>query len=162
MREELKQRWIQALRSDKYLQGRGHLRIEMYGKTYHCAMGVLYDLIATPRQWERLRLATGSSFFGAYLPIEAYDETGLNPRFEKRIASLNDEGATFHEIADLIEHDILAEPDVAQFVTDELERIASLPPLNLPRFSDPAFRLWKIAKKTASIPIDTVQRSFFN
>jgi len=142
MHAELKQSWIQALRSGKYNQGRGHLRAELYGKTYHCAMGVLYDLIATPEQWERLRLGESSHFYGAYLPIETYEQTNIDPRFEKRIASLNDEGATFHEIADIMERDLLSEPDVADYVEAELSRIAALPPpYKVSQFST-SFGLW--------------------
>lgn len=142
MHAELKQRWIEALRSDKYNQGRGHLRVDLYGKTFHCAMGVLYDLIATPEKWERLRLGPASHFFGAYLPIEAYEKTGLDPRIERRIASLNDEGVTFRDIADMIERDLADEPEVAQYVTAQLSRIAALPPpFKLPP-TDSYFGLW--------------------
>lgn len=126
MRATLKQRWIEALRSDRYHQGRGHLRAELYGKTFHCAMGVLYDLIATPEQWERLRTNDGP-FFDGYLPIESYDQTGISPFAERQIASLNDDGLSFAEIANIVERDIQAEPEVAQYVTSELARIATLP-----------------------------------
>ena len=126
MRATLKHRWVDALRSGRYRQGRGHLRAELYGGVFHCAMGVLYDLIATPENWERLRIK-GGPWFGSYLPVESIDVTGLDPLHERYIASLNDDGMTFAEIADVIERDIKAEPDVAGYVTDELTRIRSLP-----------------------------------
>lgn len=143
MRAQLKQCWIQALRSGEYIQTRGHLRVDAYDKTFHCAMGVLYDLIATAHQWERLRLAKGSSYFSAYLPIEVYEETRLNPDIELRVATLNDQGQTFEQIADIIERDVQAEPEVAQYVTDQLTCIAALAPIKIPQLGYQYFGLWK-------------------
>jgi hypothetical protein len=107
---QLKQSWIAALRSGRYLQGRGFLRERsIFGRSYFCAMGVLLDLIATPAQWARLTRGTARAgildeAYG-YLPAEICGEIGLSNTQQAFIAGLNDYGRTFEEIAEVVERD---------------------------------------------------------
>jgi hypothetical protein len=129
MDPQLKAAWTQALRSGHYKQARGHLFMRTATGPRYCANGVLYDLIATPE--ERSRHLTQGGVFGpnfgpGYMPLEAYSQTGLSQTQEGLIASLNDCGKTFAEIADIIEQDIDSEPALAAAVNREIERIRGL------------------------------------
>jgi hypothetical protein len=110
MNPQLKQSWIAALRSGRYHQGRGRLRERtLKGGAYFCAMGVLFDLIATPMQWSRLtmpgsRVGTTDEVAG-YMPPEIRGEIGVSCAQEALIAGLHDSGKTFEQIADVIESD---------------------------------------------------------
>lgn len=50
MTKELKQKWIDALRSEKYVQGQGCLRSV---KNKYCCLGVLCDVFGSKR-WKKL------------------------------------------------------------------------------------------------------------
>jgi hypothetical protein len=107
---QLKQSWIAALRSGHYTQGRGLLRERsLTGDARFCAMGVLFDLIATPAQWDRLtkpavRFGMSDEVSG-YMPAEILGEIGVSDMQQALIAGLNDDGKTFEQIADVIEKD---------------------------------------------------------
>jgi hypothetical protein len=110
MNPQLKQSWIAALRSGRYAQGRGLLRERtLGGNTYFCAMGVLFDLVATASQWDRLtRPVTRPRILDevhGYIPLETMGEIGLSDLQQALIAGLNDAGYTFAQIADVIERD---------------------------------------------------------
>lgn len=112
MNPQLKQSWIEALRSKRYHQGRGLLRERSRTVTRHCAMGVLFDLVATAAQWARMsttvtRSATKEVVEEAsgYIPPEILGEIGMSNVQQALVAGLNDCGRTFEEIADLIEND---------------------------------------------------------
>lgn len=125
MNEDIKARWVAALRSDEYEQGKDWLCKD--GK--YCCLGVLSDLavkdgvIDAPEAttWDEAAL----NFDGepALLPEAVAEWAGIM-RFdehydgvvvpaedpivpfgdeEKTLAELNDEGKTFSELADLIE-----------------------------------------------------------
>lgn len=122
MKTEIKERWLEALRSGNYEQGRRVLRST---DDHYCCLGVLCDLAAQ----EGVVEARQSSETGLwhYVGAEAYDEwrfgssTTLpkavavwaelddnNPSViagdeDRSLAGINDEGADFAEIADLIE-----------------------------------------------------------
>lgn len=65
MDPELKQKWVDALRSGKYKQGNGWLRDE---KDRYCCLGVLADVMAT--EWKLIH--------GVYRASICMDETDLN------------------------------------------------------------------------------------
>ncbi len=104
MNQDIKQRWVAALRSGEYLQGRNALRQD----GAFCCLGVLCDLHAkeTGNAWTGLE----NHYFGASgaLPPEVRDWAGLsrgNPEMGKgkSLAGINDSGVSFSHIADLIE-----------------------------------------------------------
>lgn len=109
MDAELKAKWVTALRSGEYRQGAGQLRFE---DTF-CCLGVLCDII-DPERWGASHKWDG---LAALLPDQAarlhlgmfanmpnvdgsfYDTDGALTS----LATLNDTGSTFAEIADIIE-----------------------------------------------------------
>lgn len=111
MDAEWKARWVEALRSGRYKQGRDQLRTE---HDEFCCLGVLCDIVA-PDEWRELPAHGWTSFDeedGA-LPQEVADAVGLdrrNPPLGLFVASIHNDGAgeavkpkSFTEIADLIE-----------------------------------------------------------
>jgi hypothetical protein len=99
MDKDLKDKWVEALRSGKYKQGREVLR---NGDNEFCCLGVLADVNGqqwseTPEEYgrgTRYRLIYGGS-------VAIYSVAGMN---WGPYASLNDtEKMTFDEIADWIE-----------------------------------------------------------
>lgn len=112
MNEEIKKQWADALRSGKYQQGRGWLRV----KDSFCCLGVLCDLHAkaTNGAWTVL----GQSYVATYkeaatsLPGTVVQWVGWDagmPNVEyqtemRSLISLNDAlGLSFTEIAEIIE-----------------------------------------------------------
>lgn len=111
MNEQLKERWIHALESGDFQQTQGHLRL---GEGY-CCLGVLYEIQG--HEW----IDTGQVVNGRPLYCtdgEFEDETGdRDPRLDvgtcdsagrvgfkvhiarKYLMEMNDEGASFNEIA---------------------------------------------------------------
>lgn len=104
MNTDLKARWVAALRSGKYKQGKSALQT-WDGK--FCCLGVLCDLI-DPEGWE-LR----STFCALYnyktdtrtgfLPDSLGLAIGLGEEFQSRLSQLNDGNETFEKIARIIE-----------------------------------------------------------
>jgi hypothetical protein len=114
---DIKQRWVSALRSGNYTQGRAGLRTE--GK--HCCLGVLCDLY--PNSDERWELNTDEDIIGdefdgySELPPEYVAEwAGLDEidpivklpyNILKPLSYLNDElRYGFNTIADIIEEQL--------------------------------------------------------
>lgn len=93
MNPEIKQRWIEALRSGKYKQGKGRLKA---ADGALCCLGVLSELSGIPYAGEE-----------GLLPTEIVGWAGLSERNpfagQCSLAAENDRGTAFPEIADLIE-----------------------------------------------------------
>lgn len=122
MKKEIKDKWVEALRSGKYKQGSGQLRQD----DCFCCLGVLCDIyIKTTNtgKWEPILNSEGQFVFSVN---KAESETGvltesvsswsglgeeksgnpsikINGVFHSTLASLNDNGISFKKIADLIE-----------------------------------------------------------
>lgn len=93
--QELKQRWVEALRSGRYQQGRGYLRKD--GK--YCCLGVLCDVVDSTG-WD------GDTFNERFslLPYELKQRLNISNAVEDKLTDMNDSGDyTFNEIADWIE-----------------------------------------------------------
>lgn len=94
MNKEIKARWVEALRSGKYKQGKKCLRSE--SDTY-CCLGVLCD-IKQKDIWEN------SITFDSFPPSYILDWAKLDFHTTINLADMNDNGgASFEEIADWIE-----------------------------------------------------------
>lgn len=112
---ELKVKWLEALRSDKYEQGRSHLRT---ADNRFCCLGVLCDVI-DPTRWTARR---GSSWLymdrEGFVPIDVATKTGMRSSLlgalgdddtsdtdacQFHLSAMNDNGSSFAEIADWIE-----------------------------------------------------------
>lgn len=119
MNPEVKTQWLAALRGEEYQQAEGGLRLGRpeHGPVCHCCLGVLCDLHAkaTGGRWEP-SVACGDNAAAylnevSYLPREVQAWAGLldlnptvvNAAITTTLSSLNDNGATFKQIADLIE-----------------------------------------------------------
>lgn len=115
MNEKIKEKWLDALRSDAYVQGKHFLRTD----DCFCCLGVLCDLYSkeTGHNWESPILeGKPNKFLGdsQVLPFDVREWAGLpscNPEIKitKTIHSLaeaNDAGVPFSLIADIIEEQL--------------------------------------------------------
>ncbi len=121
MNPEIKERWLKALRSGEYKQARKQLRFH----DHYCCLGVLCDLHSkeTGTQWHRgsyphktgdpdltYHTITYMKMEGL-LPEEVSAWAGISdsdPKISRgeqsvKLSKLNDDGASFTEIAELIE-----------------------------------------------------------
>ena len=107
MNADIKQRWVEALRSGQYKQGSGCLRTN----NAYCCLGVLCELHRQDFPGEGWQLASGHSLLFGYIseydfhepPAEVSAWTGLNPAVYDLLADANDSGADFPTIASLID-----------------------------------------------------------
>ncbi len=109
MNADIKQRWVEALRSGQYKQGSGGLKIN----NCYCCLGVLCELHRQDfpgEKWQRDY--ENSSRFGYILrhavnyPVEeisAWAGLSLSISVYDLLADVNDSGADFPTIASLIE-----------------------------------------------------------
>ena len=108
MRKELKEKWLEALRSGKYKQGRGKLRSV---DNEFCCLGVLCD-VSGQGEWDKKTEAHywygQGNKWGTYgLPLFMNEFTGLTMGTEETLFALNDvEKLSFNEIADWIEENV--------------------------------------------------------
>lgn len=118
MKPEIKEKWVKALRSGKYVQGYGRLRTE---NDQFCCLGVLCDLAAKEGvgKWDGHRGEPGftddnGDSSETKLPLFVKDWAGLdssNPSvrlngstWSQSLATVNDTlTGSFEKIADLIE-----------------------------------------------------------
>jgi hypothetical protein len=105
MDAQLKAKWIEALRSGEYQQANGELRDTSEDTPKYCCLGVLCNVMGA--SWgQGLPLLDGlmlQSEDEELLSPEALDMAGFNQRIEGTLASMNDSGTPFPEIADYIE-----------------------------------------------------------
>ncbi len=101
--KEVIKRWIKALRSGDYKQIIGTLRHD----DKFCATGVLCDLHAKEYgiEWKIREMLRSDLYFSAstWPPDEVLRWAGLNNAQTQVIASWNDDGTSFKEIATHIE-----------------------------------------------------------
>lgn len=108
MDDELKRKWVEALRSGKYRQGRKQLRIRHPGgDDSYCCLGVLCDLIA-PDLWRRnAPHPTFSHESAVAMPnSNIRGAARLRKTEADELAAMNDNGMSFAEIAASIEADL--------------------------------------------------------
>jgi len=109
MNAEFKAKWVEALRSGRYLQGHQRLR---RGDTY-CCLGVLCDLI-DPARWEKENkdsptsgylwyIGEGQGYSVEYLSDNSLAVVKLTDAQQRKLARMNDLSKSFQEIADYIE-----------------------------------------------------------
>lgn len=102
MNKDIKDKWVAALRSGNYQQGQGSLRTE----NRYCCLGVLCEI--TGCRWRSepdmfVALYKDSSTGSTYIPEQLREELGMSLVDEEKLATRNDTGATFSELADVIE-----------------------------------------------------------
>ena len=99
----IKEKWVKALRSGEYKQGRCSLRDVT---DCHCCLGVLCDLHGD--KWDKLPDGSGWRYDGIgilYLPdsVRKWADIPLNEPHTSKLMGMNDQGVPFAEIADYIE-----------------------------------------------------------
>lgn len=105
MKKAIKKKWLSALTGGEYKQGTGCLRkADMF-----CCLGVLCDLYSKEKGIEWDMKARVSKILGSddVLPREVMEWAGLSdsnpditfPKAERALASMNDSGVTFKELA---------------------------------------------------------------
>jgi hypothetical protein len=112
MNKEYKQKWVEALRSGEYKQGKGVLRSK---SDEYCCLGVLCDIV-DPEGWTTPDSACGRCHFddqSTVLPLSIAERVGLGEDQHGKLQRLaggqeyltecNDDGMTFEVIADIIE-----------------------------------------------------------
>lgn len=125
MKSDIKQQWLEALRSGKYQQGQGQLVSvdeDDDSVTGHCCLGVLAD-VAGLRPWRfacegylgeggdnSTDLGLGPWENPGDAQFNAADQA-TNTTVQRKLAGMNDQGKSFAEIADWIETNIPAESD---------------------------------------------------
>jgi hypothetical protein len=113
MIKEIKIKWLEALRSNKYTKGTGALR---YVSDKYCCLGVLCA-ISPNIKWEIYGSAIGTSFYeasynnpneksGAFLPPSLRDELGIEFSQETCLTNLNDTSDTWDKIIEYIDKEM--------------------------------------------------------
>lgn len=106
MDKDLKEKWVSALRSGKYRQGRYRLHLEDGSM---CCLGVLCDVMGL--EWGPVRTDNRGKCYPlaqdcwstAGLPEHILATAGLSESNMEELAIRNDSGDKFEEIADYIE-----------------------------------------------------------
>jgi|GEM_PF-3411517 len=101
--------WIAALRSGDYKRGKGRLKKKLKGKDSFCCLGVLHDIHG---EWgDSITSVVG---YKSYAPkgifkygyLSRGTSRGLDTHTQHILASMNDRGKTFNQIADYIENNV--------------------------------------------------------
>jgi hypothetical protein len=113
MKSELKRKWVEALRSGKYEQGRLQLRTH---DNKFCCLGVLCDIVDSSK-WKPADvddeyyngyfydgIREGSPLTYRILPDSLLEQVGC--RMEAYLSNANDNHDTFEQIADYIEREV--------------------------------------------------------
>lgn len=108
MKAELKQKWLEALRSGRYRQGKNVLRTS---QDEFCCLGVLCDIVS-PNGW-LVDAGQGGGFLHGdrkgFLSMAVKLATAFPELYEVTLSNMNDDGKSFAEIANWIEVNIPAE-----------------------------------------------------
>jgi len=115
MKKAVKKRWIAALRSGKYRQGKAYLCKTYKGRSKFCCLGVLAHE-ELDGEWQELgEVGEGNTAWNLYykgdealglLPKEALIEVGLSDIDQDELSGMNERGRSFKEIADWIEENL--------------------------------------------------------
>ena len=111
MNKSIKKKWLAALRSGKYKQGRGALRSK---NNEYCCLGVLCDIHSRDNniEWNDNKLDDLKSYLEYRLGLPPkvcqwaeIDEIGeyLSKKKPRSLAQQNDLGKTFKQIANIIQ-----------------------------------------------------------
>lgn len=118
MKPDIKDKWVTALRSDKYKQGDGHLRFTaINGVTTFCCLGVLCDVMGA--EWikgkpvlpdgtilKRVDRRGDYDTWDEFLSHETLEMIDLNAHDQIVLGRMNDDGKSFEIIADYIETEL--------------------------------------------------------
>lgn len=103
MNPDIKAKWVAALRSGTFVQGKEHLKRESTGGATFCCLGVLCEVAGVALIKSITDYYTEDNPMSAYLGVKAMKAIGLSPAEQDTLARMNDEGTPFSVIADYIE-----------------------------------------------------------
>jgi len=126
MKKEIAKKWVKALRSGKYKQGKGYLKqLNSKNEPRHCCLGVLCELYdqqmkknhkktlhsdhmvdSTGTEFIRLNKNDGGLPWEVRLWADITSPLGEFNKGKKCLADLNDSGKKFSTIADIIEKNV--------------------------------------------------------
>lgn len=110
MNQEIKEKWLKALRSNEYQQARGCLRVIMNdGKDTFCCLGVLCNEI-DKNEWKKCQ-------FGDYPVIydESYTRLGVKVR---KLAEIQDD--EMFELIKMNDDEMLGFDQIADWIEENL------------------------------------------
>jgi hypothetical protein len=116
--------WLEALRSGKYSQAFGFLKVNRQGKYHYCCIGVLLDLVADKyhiAETEKVTDPSVKQFDGdnAALTENLKKTVGLKADIVPVLYSMNDfDKLTFSQIADWIEAHVQVNPEATAETTN--------------------------------------------
>ena len=104
-RKEFKRKWVDALRSGKYVQTTGALTfIVQPGIKRFCCLGVACDLLQDVGEWVDEAFYYQEDYSGNYIPDSLLLELGITNEFQSKLVNLNDDDHYgFDAIANVIE-----------------------------------------------------------
>lgn len=108
MDKKIKAKWLKALRSGKYKQGKEFLYTVCGDEHQFCCLGVLAH-IASPVPWRRDNSSSSVYLFDgdpALLPESFRRKVGLDEEAQDKLISMNDNGKRFKTIANWIEKNL--------------------------------------------------------
>lgn len=110
MKKDIKDKWVAALRSGKYEQGKFALRNH---DNKFCCLGVLCDIIDNNKwkTFEKPNSAKGNypytyNGYTGVLNSIIMEEIKMKDEDQEKLAIMNDDGKSFAEIADWIEENL--------------------------------------------------------
>ena len=116
MNPEIKKKWVEALRSGQYVQGRNKLRSpssndpDFPAPSAFCCLGVLCDVVDSTQWQPPMDRKPDYMLYGYHstsTPPDVLDTSGLGRTDEDALVKLNDdERWTFNQIADWIEENL--------------------------------------------------------
>lgn len=111
MKPEIKEKWLEALRSGRYTQARENLKkVDAQGRTSYCCLGVLSEIMEVPSKPRYAGDRVKSFQYPGYTSASGYPD----PDWAREVCDLtndemytlaekNDSGDSFEMIADYIE-----------------------------------------------------------
>jgi hypothetical protein len=124
MKIEDKTLWLEALRSGKYPQAFGFLKVQREGKYHYCCLGVLLELVADKyhiAETERVIYPNVKEFDGdnAALTDKLKKTVGLEADVVSVLYNMNDfNRLTFSQIADWIDAHVQVSPEATAETTN--------------------------------------------
>ncbi len=110
MKKDIAEKWVAALRSGEYTQGYGGLKQYRDGVARHCCLGVLCEVLGILEEPssvpEHVKFDDNTAYISEKVKrlvgLSTHDgELSINPY--NSLVYMNDHGATFEEIATVIE-----------------------------------------------------------
>jgi hypothetical protein len=103
---DAKAAWLSALRSGNFGQTKTQLR-NLFDLNRFCCLGVMCEVFkdAVNGEWKKdlFGIKDEQRYVGGYPPLAVTKYVGMTDDTQRFISGLNDDGATFAEIADYIE-----------------------------------------------------------